>query len=121
MFLAHSFRLRDPWKCEQLKDSAVRWTRIFHRPTGMEPDDQLFLVISGLPPDAQVTINGKPFAPAERAAGFTPTVPPQFNLTQILADSNQIELLIPPLTASSLQPPASSFPYDARLAILAQT
>jgi hypothetical protein len=61
MFLAHSFRLRDPWQCEATDDGGLRWSRIFHRPTGLEPDDDLVLVISGLPPDAAVTINGHAF------------------------------------------------------------
>jgi hypothetical protein len=122
MFLAHAFRLRDPWQCEAAEDGALRWTRVFHRPTGLEPDDQLVLVISGLPPDANVTVNRHEVG----ATGVSP-VPEagtrsltQFNLTAILADSNLIELLIPP-TADSPQPTTSShsFPYDARLAIVA--
>jgi hypothetical protein len=137
MFLAHSIRLRDPWQCEELEDGACRWSRVFHRPSGLEPDDQLVLVISGLPPNAQLTVNGhelknppapSPYSGRDGEGGEAGTSNPsrttsnliQFNLTPMLADSNQIELLIPP-TADSLQPTASStsFPYDARLAIVA--
>ena len=105
MFLAHSFRLRDPWQCEACEDGALRWSRVFHRPTGLDPGDQLVLVISGLPLSPQVTINGQPL-----------TGGPEYPLTHLLADTNKIELRIPPPT-SSRQPPASRFPYDARLAI----
>jgi hypothetical protein len=143
MFLAHSFRLRDPWQREAQNDGAVRWTRLFHRPTGLEPDDALWLVISGLPEGARVTLNGQPLAPLEKGTGSRPEAmnanapkeltnsldsdPPnieracplfQWDVTALLADSNQVEITIP----SDLQPPTSSlqpaFPYDARLGIV---
>jgi hypothetical protein len=131
MFLAHSFRLRDPWQCEATADGGLRWSRVFHRPTGLEPDDQLVLVLTGAPPATQVTINGHQFELRGRESFATSDVatmdapqsqktpdPFQFDLTSLLADANRIELLIPP-QASSLKPQASSpFPYDARLAII---
>jgi hypothetical protein len=178
MFLAHSIRLRDPWQCESLEGGALRWSRVFHRPTGLEPDDSLCLVISGLPPEAQVTVNGHAFEPkdevpapsplrgADQASTGDPKSPErravafaqqpgrglnqesaanhpslalpvkgrepeescveparslsQFDVTAILADDNRIEIHIPP-QASSFKPQASSFPYDARLAILGRS
>jgi hypothetical protein len=148
MFLAHSFRLRDPWQCEALEDGSLRWSRVFHHPTGLEPDDDLVLVISGLPPNAAVNINGQdvpssavlnvpapsPLAGRDGEGGDAGTSSPsqsacaggsrtaaqaaQYNLTGILTETNRIDLLIPP-QASSLKPQASSpFPYDARLAVL---
>ncbi|RIK86710.1 MAG: hypothetical protein DCC67_02540 [Planctomycetota bacterium] len=62
MFLAHSIRLRDPWLCEPTAEGGLRWTRAFHRPTGLEPDDDLWLVVSGLPAEAEVRVNGHAFA-----------------------------------------------------------
>jgi hypothetical protein len=43
----------------------------------------------------------------------------EYRITHLLRDANQVEILLPP--ASSLQPPASpsSFPYDARLGVVA--
>ena len=114
MFLAHSIRLRDPWQGEPLPYGGVRWTRVFHRPTGLEPDDSLCLVISGLPAEAQVTVNEYVFANECQS-------PAQLDVTAILADDNRIEILLPP-TANGQQTAASSpFPYDARLAILGRT
>ena len=49
MFLAHSIRLRRPWQCEPTATGGLRWTRSFHRPTGLEDDDLLWLVVSNLP------------------------------------------------------------------------
>jgi hypothetical protein len=160
MFLAHSIRLRDPWQCERTADGATRYSRTFHKPTGLEHDDDLWLVLSGLPADAQVTVNAHTFAlptpsplwggqgrgsmrepasnhPAltlpiegrepERVDGVsqkTPDplkLPARYNITLILTETNRIEIFVPP-PASSLQPPASSsFPFDARLAIMARS
>jgi hypothetical protein len=117
MFLAHSFRLRDPWQCEPAADGGLHWSRVFHRPTGLEPDDQLVLVLTGAPPATQVTVNGQAFSPASSLKSQVS----QYDLTAILADDNRIELFIPP-QASSLKPQASPasapFPYDARLAVI---
>jgi hypothetical protein len=113
VFLAHSIRLRDPWQCEPLEGGGLRWTRVFHRPTGLEPDDSLCLVICDLPAETQVTVNGHAF----KNEGQSPT---QLDVTPILAADNRIEILVPP-QASSLKPQASSFPYDARLAVLGRS
>jgi hypothetical protein len=129
MFLAHSFRLRDPWQCERTEDGGTRWSRGFHRPTGMEPDDDLWLVCSGLPPGAAVSMNNhrlplapdvrKRAAPAQTPRSEIPSLPNQFDVTAILADVNRIEIAI-----SSAIPPdvcgpqPSSFPYDIRLGIV---
>jgi hypothetical protein len=144
MFLAHSFRLRDPWQCEALEGGALRWSRVFHRPTGLEDDDALWLVCAGLPAGAIVTFNGQAMAPYVSCATGVPqvrsgeTVTPahtgdtpvahssaptrnEFDVTALLADANRIEIKLP----SNLQPPASSlqpsapFPFDVRLGIVA--
>ena len=128
MFLAHSIRLRDPWKCEESAGGDVRWTRRFNRPTGLEPDDLVWLMIGGLPEDAAVHVNGAPVPGAtgvspvhgalEDPTCDTPVPPRQFDLTPVLAESNRIEILLKP-QASSLKP--HSFPFDVRLAIIGQS
>lgn len=144
MFLAHSIRLRDPWQCAALDDGGVRWSRRFHRPTGLEADDQLLLVLSGLPAGALVRVNGHgfegersavsgeqsadPFHPAssdehQAASSEEPAsaaVAGQFDLTAILGEANEIEIEIPadPLRRLAEPPLPASFPYDARLAII---
>jgi hypothetical protein len=141
MFLAHSFRLRDPWQCEREANGAVRWSRVFHRPTGLEDDDALWLVCSGLPAGATVVINGErltpcatgvpPVRPAESPAtsstGGAP-VPPtfprnQFDVTLVLADANRIEIRVAPSAQplSGRQPTADGrepFPFDVRLGVV---
>jgi hypothetical protein len=116
MFLAHSFRLRDPWQCDCLTTGATRWSRVFHRPTGLEDDDALWLVCSGLPAEASVTLNGTLLA--RNAADATH----QYEVTTLVTDTNKVELLIPSDSASPLPtahcPPPTPFPYDLRLGIV---
>jgi hypothetical protein len=136
MFLAHSIRLRDPWRCEATEQGGVRWSRRFHRPTGMEADDQLLLVLSGLPAGAGVRVNGHGFDAEQSAVSgqpsagsvasassiqqpASPAVAAQFDLTAILGDANEIEIELPPTSPAASSPqPVTSFPYDARLAII---
>jgi hypothetical protein len=113
MFLAHSFRLRDPWQREPLADGGVRWSRVFHCPTGLEPDDALWLVCSGLPAGAVVSINDQRLTPPDHSG------PNRFDVTPHLADANCIEILL----TSDLAPQASglkpqAFPYDVRLGVV---
>jgi hypothetical protein len=135
MFLAHSFRLRDPWQCERLGDGATRWSRVFHRPTGLEPDDALWLVIAGLPENAAVSLNGQPLCPSDISQRATSVLPAratessspspegdatnQFEVTSLLGDANRIEILLPSDPRSPVSGRQSgSFPYDARLAVV---
>ena len=144
MFLAHSIRLRDPWKCAATEQGGVCWSRRFHRPTGLEADDQLLLVVSGLPDDAVVRVNGQlfnpekghaeggldPFAtgnvgdmehfPVAKGSRPLPALPATFDLTSILADANVIEIDVPHDPLRRLVEPRlpASFPYDVRLAII---
>ncbi len=130
MFLAHSIRLRDPWQCAATAEGGVRWSRRFHRPTGLEADDQLLLVLSGLPAGAVVRVNGSGFE-GEWSAGpdgpassieepASAAVAAQFDLTAILVDANEIEIEVPADPLRRLVEPRlpDAFPYDARLAII---
>ena len=121
MFLAHSFRLRDPWQCERRASGALCWSRVFHRPTGLEPDDAFWLVCSLLPSGAIVTMNGQRLTPG--ATGVPPVPPPaarnEFEVTLLLADANKVEIEIPsdPLPTAH-RPPPTPFPYDIRLGVV---
>jgi hypothetical protein len=113
MFLAHSIRLRDPWQRAILPGGAVRWSRVFHRPTGLEQGDSLVLVISGLPAEAVVTVNGVTFQRRDEAPG-------QFDVTHVLQEHNCATIELPATSAVELVDDAT-FPFDARLAIVARS
>ena len=140
MFLAHSFRLRDPWQCECDEAGALRWSRVFHRPTGLEDDDALWLVCSLLPSGAQITFNGQRLsASSPGATGVPPVLPPsadedestnddtsatprhQYEVTTLLKETNKIEIHLPPPSGEPASAGGSSptpFPYDVRLGVV---
>ncbi|MDC0936495.1 hypothetical protein OAS39_09415 [Pirellulales bacterium] len=104
-FLAHSFRLRRPWECEAIDTDAVRYSRVFHRPTGIEPGDAIWLVASGLPEQARVWVNEQlTETPPDAGRG-------QYEITGLLADANRIVIECPGA-------PAEEFPFDVRLGIV---
>lgn len=105
MFLAHSFRLRDPWQCEAGEGGVVRWSRVFHRPTGMEPTDRLWLVASGLPDDATVWLN------EQRLDASPPGTRGQFDVSELLADANRVVI-------ACRGEVNDRFPFDVRLGIV---
>ncbi|QDT00071.1 hypothetical protein [Adhaeretor mobilis] len=108
MFLAHSFRLRHPWDQETGETcDFTRWSRGFHKPTGLEPSDRMWLVVSGLPAGCTVVVNEQELpAPAANKPG-------QYEVTELLGDTNRIEITVP---AEHEQP--VPFPYDVRLGIV---
>ena len=42
----HTIRLRDPWQNQPAESGGTRWTRAFHRPTGISEQEKVWLVIS---------------------------------------------------------------------------
>ncbi|WP_442485225.1 glycosyl hydrolase 2 galactose-binding domain-containing protein [Aeoliella sp. SH292] len=86
----HFIRLRGPWRLEVLEQLAgaptvregkqqmpadwsgllgddfrgtVRYRRVFHEPTGLEPGQQVWLSIEGLATSATISLNGTPLPP----------------------------------------------------------
>lgn len=110
MHVAHSFRLREPWQREVLED-CVRWSRGFHKPTGLEPGQQLWIVVSGAPEGVTASVNGTPLELAD------PERPGQFDVTPLLGDSNQI-VLQQPNCGDADGAASGDFPLDVRLAIV---
>ena len=92
----HFIRLRGPWRLEVLEQLAgastvregkqqmpadwsallgddfrgtVRYRRVFHEPTGLEPGQQVWLSIEGLATSATISLNGTPLPPHAEVAG----------------------------------------------------
>ena len=58
--MPHLIRLREPWEREPLDEGAVRFTRRFHRPTGLDESSRVWLVIDTAGSSAAVTLNDRP-------------------------------------------------------------
>ena len=43
---SHTIQLRDPWRHERATGGGVRWSRVFHRPTGLTERETVWLVVS---------------------------------------------------------------------------
>ncbi|HMO83628.1 MAG TPA: hypothetical protein PKC18_01775 [Lacipirellulaceae bacterium] len=116
MFLAHSFRLRDPWQFDRLPGGAVQWSRVFHRPTGLEPDDALWLVCSGLPCSATISVNGEKLTSSQNERH-------EYDVTLIVMDANRVVIELPPEKTADQEGDvrllAGRFPYDVRLGVVA--
>ena len=107
MNLVHSFRLRDPWQCQRTPE-VVRWSRGFHKPTRLDEDDRLWIIISGLPREASVRLNGDLIEP-QGAWG-------RFDVSGKLGRSNQLEIAVSAPAGESSA--CRRFPFDVRLAIV---
>ena len=44
--MSHTIHLRDPWQHQPADSGGTRWTRAFHRPTGLSEREKVWLVIS---------------------------------------------------------------------------
>ena len=60
---SHIIHLRDPWQCERASEGGVRWSRAFHRPTGLTERETVWLVITDK--SAVIELNGHVLAAAE--------------------------------------------------------
>jgi len=54
----HRIRLRRPWQCEPAGEGAC-WRRRFHRPTGLGPDTQVWIVLGGFSAAGTMRLNGQ--------------------------------------------------------------
>jgi glycosyl hydrolase family 2 len=90
--MMHVIRLRAPWDAEWLQEAsgAVRCTRHFNRPTGIEGGDRVWLVIEGLNCSAAVSLNDIPVGRASRLPIGEP--PARFDITPHLQPRNRIAI-----------------------------
>lgn len=109
--MPHHIRLREPWTCESAEEGGVRWSRVFHRPTGLAASDVVVLEIENLPDRATVRVNDR-LAPNAAPALFS------FEVTSLLAEPNRIEVRLPAEAApADLDAPSAIPPFAARLTI----
>ncbi len=65
----------------------VAYRRVFHRPTGLEPGQSVWLVIESLVGLAEVSLNQTPLGTIESTGG-------RFAIESILADDNRLEIVV---------------------------
>jgi hypothetical protein len=80
----HVIRLRGPWQAEPLSGGMVRYSRRFHRPTGLDGGDRVFLVVDEAAAGA-ILLNGQSVA---NQSG-------RFDITNMLAATNFLTLAAP--------------------------
>lgn len=98
----HRIRLRRPWQCQVLGDR-TRWTRRFGRPTGLSPEERIWLVFEGFPTGSSGSLNGQPLGQGE-GGQLGP-----YEVTHRLELRNEL-VLETPLVAESPRTPADDPP-----------
>ena len=86
----HTIRLRGPWEQESLAGELVRWTRRFHKPTGLDDNSRVWLVIENVAGEIDVTLNGRPMHLADSAA----MAPTRLEITALLQSHNVLSLTL---------------------------
>jgi hypothetical protein len=88
----------------------VRHVRRFHRPTGLEPHERVWLVSEGVDSHGQFTLNGQSLG---RSSGYA--IPAEFDITDLLQDANDLTIDIelsydPPHANATLRPGREKLP-----------
>lgn len=69
----------------------ARFTRRFHRPTGLRTGDRVWLTVDLSAQGSKVTLNGEELTPANQAGSTTPL---RFEISERLLDSNLLSIEI---------------------------
>ncbi len=83
---AHRIRLRAPWRRETLAKGGLRWTRRFHRPTGLSSADRVWVVVAGKPAGGEAWLNGRSLG-VLTVGGET-----RFDVTLLLAEFSELAI-----------------------------
>ena len=83
----HTIRLREPWE-QRLSPEGCIHRRNFHAPTGITPENTLWVVIQSQEVPVRLSCNGTDLGEVHREASF--------EITTMLADINHLEMLFPP-------------------------
>ncbi|MGO8745346.1 MAG: hypothetical protein ACLQNE_05100 [Thermoguttaceae bacterium] len=54
----HRIRLRGPWSCDPAPEG-ICWRRRFGRPTGLQPQQSVWIVVEGIVQEGSVALNGR--------------------------------------------------------------
>ena len=85
----HAIRLRGPWEQEPLAEGRVRWSRRFHKPTGLDAPSRVWLVIEDLHEQADVSLNDRLLAAVDQQS------PARLDITTALQPYNVLTITLP--------------------------
>jgi len=85
--MSHTIRLRDPWQHAPIQAGGMRWTRAFHRPTGLTERETVWLVVSG--ETSGVRLGGQLLTASGAGPGS------HYDITARLADHNRLTVEVP--------------------------
>jgi hypothetical protein len=83
----HRIRLREPWEVAALEDGRLRRSRRFGRPSRLDPQERVWLVVERLPESGSVRLNGQEL---REAPGDI-----RCDVTELLLDNNRVEIDLP--------------------------
>jgi len=84
---SHTIRLRDPWQYAPVSAAGSRWTRAFHRPTGLTEREQVWLIVS----DSAATV----WLGDQLLTASGPGPGSRYDITARLADHNRLMVEVP--------------------------
>src|SRR5437867_2710614 len=94
MNMTHSIRLRGPWERDALGPDGggpFRYSRRFHKPTGLEASSRVWLVVEDAEGEAVVVLNGQ-----EVARFHANAYPARLDITTAISENNRLEITIQP-------------------------
>lgn len=97
----HSIRLRDPWDVEPAAGGLRRHRRYFNKPTGLEPDDQVWVVIQGTVGLVELTLNGASPAYVRGRGPSGHGEPSAFDVTTLLNLRNELVIVTDDSTSAT--------------------
>jgi hypothetical protein len=83
--LPHQIRLEGPWQQESLADGLIRYSRLFHRPTGLGPGHRVWLTIRGANEISRVKLGDRELIAADDSSGMR-----RYEITDYLAPRNAV-------------------------------
>lgn len=83
----HTIRLREPWEQWQSPEGFIH-RRNFHAPTGITPENTLWIVIQSQETPIRLVCNGTDLGEVHREASF--------EITTLLAEMNHLEIRFAP-------------------------
>jgi hypothetical protein len=99
--MPHVIRLRGPWECVPQgmgSPGAIRFTRRFNRPTGLDADSRVWLAIDDALGHAVVSLNGQSLGEVQPATAETRAAavcrPARFDITAAMLPRNVLAIAV---------------------------